>query len=99
MPYSSEVTLVATTQSTFTLDLPYQQARISTDGSAEVWYTSDGSTATVGSGGNIPAVVGETEVIVNWPAAEQEPGSTVPTRVIKVISSGTPKVTVEAGIT
>ena len=99
MPFSQEVTLTAATQHTFTLDQPYQQAKIISDGTAEVWYTSDGSNAAVGSGGNIPAVAGETEVIVDWPAAEQEPGSTTPTRVINVISSGTPKVTVEAGIT
>jgi hypothetical protein len=96
-------TLVANTVTTLTLDLvdprpdnlsfaTPKQPRVGVlnlTGTAEVYFTTDGSTPTVG--GNachvLPAVISALEV------NDETPG---PTSTVKLISTGTPKVSVRA---
>lgn len=93
-------TLVASTVTTLTLDLPNPVgdvrsfaevvARVevlNVDGIAEVYFTTDGSTPTVGGDAChvLPAVVSSVEV---------KDGTPGPTSTVKLISSGTPKVSV-----
>jgi hypothetical protein len=95
-------TLVADTVTTLTLDLPnpvgdvrsFAQVKprvgvINVTGTAEVYFTTDGSTPTVGGSGChvLPATISALEV------DDLTAGST---SVIKLISSGTPKVSVRA---
>jgi hypothetical protein len=96
-------TLVANTVTTFTLDLPDPQgdaasfatppkARvgvISLSGTAEVYFTTNGVDPVVGSNGChvLPAVISALEV------NDETPG---PTSTVKLISTGTPKVSVRA---
>jgi hypothetical protein len=96
-------TLVADTVTTLTLDLVDPRpdnlsfatpARprvgvLSVTGTAKIYFTTDGTTPTVG--GNachiLPAVISALEV---------DDGTPGPTSVIKLISSGTPEVSVRA---
>lgn len=97
-------TLVASTVTTLTLDLVDPVADLASfetpagprvevlnvDGAAEVYFTTDGTTEpTVGGNGChvLPAAIGAVEV------ADRTAGAT---SVIKLISSGTPKVSVRA---
>jgi hypothetical protein len=96
-------TLVANTVTTLTLDLPDPsgsvtsfatppKARvgvISLAGGAEVYFTVDGSTPTVGGNGChvLPATISALEV---------DDGTPGPTSTIKLISAGTPRVSVRA---
>jgi hypothetical protein len=80
-------TLVATTVSTFTLDGDYDQVEVlNVDGAARVTFTVNGSTPTVdGNGGYLlPATICSRKVAVR----------TAGNTVVKVISSGTPMVSV-----
>lgn len=96
-------TLVANVVTTLTLDLPDpapealstatpKRARVgvlSVSGGAEVYFTTSGVVPTVGGDGChvLPAVISALEV------DDETPG---PTSVIKLISAGTPKVSVRA---
>ncbi len=96
-------TLVANTVTTVTLTVPEPRGDVtsfataattrvevvSVDGTSEVYFTTDGSAPTV-AGSNchvIPAAISATEV------ADETPGGT---SVVKLISAGTPKVSVRA---
>jgi hypothetical protein len=96
-------TLVANTVTTLTLDLPDpapetlstatpKRARVgvlSVTGGTEVYFTTNGVTPTVGGDGChvLPAVISALEV---------DDETAGPTSVIKLISAGTPKVSVRA---
>jgi hypothetical protein len=97
------VTLVGSVVSTLTLDLPDpapdnlsfatpKKARVealNVTGTAAVYFTTDGTTPVVGANGThcLPAAIGFVEV------NDETSG---PTSVIKLISSGTPTVSVRA---
>lgn len=97
-------TLVADTVTTLTLDLPdpapditsfatqrkAQLEVLSLAGGAEVYFTADGSTPTVGGDTCyvLPAVVCSLTV---------DDGTPGPTSTVKLISAGTPRVSVRAG--
>lgn len=81
------VTLSAGTVATITLGVIANQVEIlNVDGAAEVYVTVDGSTPTVGGDGAwcLPAAIGSLEL---------EPRTSSRT-VVKLISSGTPRVSV-----
>lgn len=81
---SETVTLTANTVATVTLDDNYNIVEvINLTGAAEVWFTVDGSTPTVGGRATqcLPAAVGGFE----WDL----PGSV---RTVKLISTGTPRI-------
>jgi len=96
-------TLVANTVTTLTLDLPDPVADIlstatpkkaqvgvlSVSGEVAIYFTTDGTTPTVGGNGChvLPAVISALEV------DDQTPG---PTSTIKLISAGSPRVSVRA---
>lgn len=87
MPDSEHATLVASTVKTITLDAQYGRIEVvNVDGAAIVYFTVDGSTPTVAGDGTLvlPAAIG------GWEGA---PDSDNPT-VVKLISTGTPKVAV-----
>jgi hypothetical protein len=99
VPFNAEVTLVANTPQVINLPEGYEQATIEILATpATVYYSSDGSTPTVGGVTDdfIPAVVGATAT-VQWSSEEQEPGEIPSNRVITLISSGTPQVGISAG--
>ncbi|HEX5543687.1 MAG TPA: hypothetical protein VFX60_19390 [Micromonospora sp.] len=80
-------TLVAGDVTTLTLDRDYNRVEVlSVDGAAEVYFTVDKSTPTVGGNGChvLPATICSAEV---------EPTTSGAT-VVKLISTGTPKVSV-----
>ena len=82
------VTLTADTVSTFTLDGDYDTVEVlNGDGAAEVFFTVDGADPTVDGAGcyYLPAAIGAL-------AVENRASGAAP--VVKVISSGTPKVAV-----
>lgn len=84
-------TLTANTVSTFDLGAAmYEVEVLSLDGSAVIYFTVDGSTPTVGGSGTyvIPAVVGERTVQTRRAVGR---GATT---VVKLISAGTPTVSV-----
>ncbi|MFC3736526.1 hypothetical protein [Paractinoplanes deccanensis] len=94
---------MANTVTTLTLDLPDPVGNVASfetppkarvgvinlSGAAEVYFTTDGSTPTVGGDGChvLPAVVSALEVYDGTPG---------PTSVVKLISAGTPRVSVRA---
>lgn len=81
------VTLVANTVSTITLAVDASKVEIlNVDGAAAVYATVDGSTPTVGGNGAwcLPAAIGSLEL---------SPRTAGPT-VVKLISAGTPMVSV-----
>lgn len=81
------VTLVASTVSTLTFDEDFRAVEVlNVDGAAEVYFTLDESTPVVGATGTfvLPAAIGSVEI---------EPPTNRST-VVKLISSGTPKVSV-----
>jgi hypothetical protein len=83
----THVTLVAATVTTVTLDKDYNQVEVlNVDGAAAVYFTTNGSTPAVGANGSnvIPAAIGSLTVL---------PGTTGNT-VVKLISAGTPTVSV-----
>lgn len=83
------VTLTANTVKTITLSVDANRVNVcSVDGAAEVYVTVDGTTPTVGGNGAwiLPAVIGDLELEVTGA------GNTV----VKLISAGTPKVSVGA---
>lgn len=87
MPDSRHITLVANTVSTVTLDSDYDWVEvINRDGAGEVYFTLDGSTPTVAGNGTLvlPAAISGVEMEYNRTTAA----------VVKLISSGTPKVSV-----
>lgn len=80
-------TLTANTPTTATFDVDYAAVEVlNVDGSAEVYFTADGTAPTIGGTGChvLPAAIGAVEVRVNMDG---------PT-VVKLISTGTPKVSV-----
>ncbi len=88
--FSKHVTLVAATPTT--VNLAYNASRIEVvnlDGAAEVYFTTDKSIPTVGGDNThvLPAAIGAVEV------ADEVSGEN---SVVKLISSGTPKVSVRA---
>lgn len=86
------VTLVANTPATVTLDKDYKSIDVcNVDGAAAVYFTVDGSTPTVAGTGTwvLPAVICSMEMT---PRDDGDPHSG-PT-VVKLISTGTPKVSV-----
>ena len=96
-------TLVANTVTTLTLDLPDPAPEnlsfatpkkplvgvLNVNGAAEVYFTTDGTTPTVGGSGChvLPATISALTV---------DDGTPGPTSVVKLISVGTPKVSVRA---
>lgn len=81
-------TLVAATSKTFTFDLNFGRVEIlNVDGAAAVYISTDGSTPTVAGDGFdvLPAAIG---------AVELPDRTTTATTVVKLISAGTPKVSV-----
>lgn len=90
MPESQHVTLVAATVAR--VDLPTNPGRIEVlnrDGAAEVYFTVNGKTPTVGGNDTyvLPAAISSVEV--------SRPRTTS-AAVVKLISTGTPKVSVTA---
>ena len=86
---SEHATLVAATVYTVTLDGDYPKVEVlNRDGTAEIYFTVDGSTPTVGGAGTfvLPATIGTIEVPVRTSGAT----------VVKLISAGTPKFSVTA---
>lgn len=87
MPDSEHVTLAAGTVTTVTLDRQYGSVEVvNVDGAAAVYFTVDGSEPTVEGAGTVvlPAAVSG----VDLSASSDDP------TVVKLISSGTPKVAV-----
>lgn len=87
MADARHITLVAATVSTVTLDTDYSFLEVvNVTGTASVYFTMDGTTPTVKGNGTIvlPAAIGGVEV--------QPPTSGA--TVVKLISSGTPDVSV-----
>lgn len=85
----AQVTLVADTVSTQTLDGDYNRVEVlSVDGASAVYFTIGGATPTVGGASCfvLPAAIGALEVDLTTDASSAA--------VIKLISSGTPKVSV-----
>lgn len=88
MANPQHTTLTASTVATITLDSYADTVEIlNVDGAAEIYATVDRSTPTVGGDGAwvLPAAVGSLEV-------KAAPGDLI--GVVKLISSGTPKVSV-----
>lgn len=84
MADSRHVTLTASTVSTVTLDVDYNSVEVvNVNGTAAVYFTVDGSTPTVKGAGTIvlPAAIGGVTVFNA-------------SRAIKLISTGTPDVSV-----
>lgn len=84
------VTLTANTVSTKTIDSGFDRIEVlNATGSAEVYFTVDGSTPTVGGAGCfvLPATIAALEVIARDTHGEKSV-------TVKLISSGTPKVSV-----
>jgi hypothetical protein len=82
----THVTLTANTVTTVTLDNDFKNVEVlNVDGSAAIYFTVDGTTPTVeGNGCNVlPAAIGALTV---WAGRS--------TDVVKLISTGTPKVSV-----
>lgn len=80
-------TCVAATAHTFTLDKDYALVEVTNvDGAAEVYYRADGTAPGVAADGShvLPATICSDEI---------DPKTSGPT-VVKVISAGTPKVSV-----
>lgn len=78
-------TLVASTVTTFTFDSAFTAVEVlNVNGAAEVYFTTNGATPTIGGIGSdvLPACIGS---LVVQPSAA---GNTV----VKLISAGTPKV-------
>lgn len=87
MPRATHVQLTANTVATVTLDADYQNVEVvNRDGSGEVFFTYDGSTPTVAGDGTVLLPAALSGVTVN--------PETAPVSVIKLISAGTPKVSV-----
>lgn len=87
MARSKHVTLTAATVATVTLESDYNNVEIvNVDGAAAVYVTIDGTTPTVAGDDTIvlPAAIGSVEL---------EPQTATAT-VVKLISAGTPKVSV-----
>lgn len=87
MANPQHLVLTANTVATFTLDKDFDVAEVaSLDGAARLTFTVDGSTPTVdGNGGYVlPATICSRQVTVQGASAT----------VVKVISSGTPLVSV-----
>lgn len=83
-------TLTAATVATFTLSAQYQRVEVySVDGAAALYFTVDGTTPVAAATGTyvIGAAIQAVEVAAPTPAA----GAST---VVKVISAGTPKVSV-----
>ena len=81
-------TLVASTVTTLTFDKYYTKAVVqSVDGTAAVYFTFDGTTPSVAGTGSyvLPAAIGSMEIA---------PIRGAGVLVVKLISSGTPKVSV-----
>lgn len=88
--YARPYTLVANTVTTVTMDDDYDRIEVvSRDGAAEVWFTVDGATPTVDGNDQhlLPAAVGGLQVAAG--STNAAPRTSV---VVKLISSGTPKV-------
>jgi hypothetical protein len=84
--------LAAGAVSPFTFDLDYDQVEVlNRDGTAEIYFTVDGTEPTVGGTGCevLPAAMGS--IVVAAPNAPGAGGGTV----VKCISTGTPKVSVK----
>lgn len=82
------VTLVAATVSTLTFDEDFAEVEVmNVDGTAAVYYRFDGVAPVVGAAGThvLPAIAGATGI--------RKPKTSGPT-VVKLISAGTPKVSV-----
>lgn len=80
-------TLVASTVTTLTFNVDFNRVEVlNVDGAAEVYFTMDGTAPTVGGTGChvLPAAIA---------SCEAEPTTSGAT-VVKLISSGTPKVSV-----
>lgn len=87
MPDSRHITLTANTVATVTLDSDYDWIEVvNRDGAGEVFFTLDGTNPTVAGNGTLvlPATIGGVEIEYNRTT----------TAVIKLISAGTPKVSV-----
>lgn len=90
MAYAQHLTLVAATVATVNFSANASRIEVmSRDGAAEVFFTTDGSTPTVNGANTIclAAAVGAVEV------ADETSGQNT---VVKLISVGTPKVSVRA---
>ena len=80
-------TLVANTVATVTLDADYFEVEVvNVSGTAEVYFTTDGSAPAIGGDGSnvLPAAIGYVQL------QPRTSGNTV----VKLISSGTPRVSV-----
>lgn len=86
-----ENTLVADTEDTVTIADNWKEAEIVSDGTADLYVTGDGSTATVG-GANTYRIPFAGGAIVARVRLAPSNGATV-----KLISSGTPTYTVQKG--
>lgn len=87
MANPQHVTLTANTPATLTFDIDADLVEIlNIDGAAEVWATLDGSTPVVGGNGSwlLPAAVGSIEL--------RPPGTGSAPTTVKLISTGTPRV-------
>lgn len=85
--YTRHVTLTATVVATVEMDAPYETTEIvNRDGTAEVYFTRDGSTPTVGGDNTevLPAAI--CGIVLPYDSDEAD--------VVKMISAGTPKVSV-----
>jgi hypothetical protein len=81
------VTLTANTVATVTFDVNYARVEVcNVDGTAEVYFSVTGAAPTVAGTGShvLPAAIGALEVL------DETTGNTV----VKLISTGTPKVSV-----
>jgi len=84
------VTLTAATVSTQTVDDGFDHIEVlNITGTAEVYFTVDGTTPTVGGAGCyvVPATIAALEVVARDTHGQRA-------RTVKLISSGTPKVSV-----